>query len=116
MTRSNPVKDALKTICNAQKNGCRQVVCHPAPKVLVQFLSLMQANGYIGEFTFLDDQRGGKCVVDLVGRLNKAGIISPRFDIDTKGVEKWVTNLLPSRLFGHLVISTSKGIMDHNEA
>ena len=50
------------------------------------------------------------------GRVNKCGIISPRFDIDLKGYENWVANLLPSRQFGYLVVTTSYGIMDHEEA
>jgi len=31
-------------------------------------------------------------------------------------VEAWVARLLPSRLFGHIVLTTSAGIMDHEEA
>lgn len=31
-------------------------------------------------------------------------------------MEKWVTNLLPSRQFGFIVLTTSYGIMDHEEA
>ena len=30
--------------------------------------------------------------------------------------EKWIANLLPSRQFGHMVLTTSQGIMDHEEA
>jgi small subunit ribosomal protein S15Ae len=30
--------------------------------------------------------------------------------------EKWTNNLLPSRQFGVLVLTTSYGIMDHQEA
>jgi len=30
--------------------------------------------------------------------------------------EKWVANLLPSRQFGHIILTTSMGIMDHEEA
>jgi small subunit ribosomal protein S15Ae len=50
------------------------------------------------------------------GRINKCGIISPRFDVDVHGYENWVANLLPSRQFGYLVLTTSYGIMDHEEA
>ena len=50
------------------------------------------------------------------GRVNKCGIISPRFDMDASSSEKWVANLLPSRQFGYLVLTTSYGIMDHEEA
>lgn len=31
-------------------------------------------------------------------------------------IDKWTTNLLPSRQFGHVVLTTSDGIIDHEEA
>ena len=52
----------------------------------------------------------------LTGRINKCGVISPRFDVELKDMESWINNLLPSRQFGHLVLSTTFGIMDHDEA
>lgn len=94
---------------------------------------------YIGEFEEIDDHRSGKLVIHLNGRLNKCGVISPRFNIKIDEIEKWVNNLLPSRQFGYLgknynnisffiknilfvliliclVLTTSAGIMDHHEA
>ena len=76
----------------------------------------MMKHGYIGEFEIVDDHRNGKIIVNLTGRLNKCGVISPRFDIALRDMEKWTTNLLPSRQFGFLVLTTSGGIMDHEEA
>ena len=37
--------------------------------------------GYIGEFEIIDDHRSGKIVIQLNGRLNKCGVISPRFNV-----------------------------------
>ena len=39
---------------------------------------------YVGEFEIVDDHRGKKIVLDLLGRLNKCGVYSPRFDIKVK--------------------------------
>ena len=64
----------------------------------------------------MDDHRSSKIVIDLTGRLNKCGVISPRFDVAHDEIEKWVVNLLPSRQFGHILISTTYGIMTHEEA
>jgi ribosomal protein S8 len=72
--------------------------------------------GYIGEFEIIDDHRASKIVVELVGRLNKCGVISPRFDVQLDEIEKWIVNLLPSRQFGHILLSTTYGIMTHEEA
>ena len=116
MVLMDSLASALKCINNAEKRGKRQVLLRPCSKVVVRFLKVMMKHGYIGEFEVVDDHRGGKIVVNLTGRLNKVGIISPRFDIGVKEVEKWTNNLLPSRQFGYIVMTTSGGIMDHEEA
>ncbi|GBG34358.1 40S ribosomal protein S15a [Hondaea fermentalgiana] len=116
MVRMNVLADALKTLSNAEKRGKKQVLIRPCSKVIIKFLKVMQAHGYIGEFEVVDDHRSGKIVVELTGRLNKCGVISPRFDVQVGDIEKWVGNLLPSRQFGHIILTTSAGIMDHEEA
>ena len=77
---------------------------------------LAPLSGYIGEFEIVDDHRSGKIVVELIGRINKCGVISPRFDVCHNEIEQWVVNLLPARQFGHIILTTSYGIMDHEEA
>uniref|UniRef100_A0A0E0CKH1 Small ribosomal subunit protein uS8c n=1 Tax=Oryza meridionalis TaxID=40149 RepID=A0A0E0CKH1_9ORYZ len=116
MVRVSVLNDALKTMYNAEKRGKRQVMIRPSSKVIIKFLIVMQKHGYIGEFEFVDDHRSGKIVVELNGRLNKCGVISPRFDVGVKEIESWTARLLPSRQFGYIVLTTSAGIMDHEEA
>lgn len=72
--------------------------------------------GYINEFEIVDDKRAGKIVVELNGRLNKCGVISPRYDLKIKNFEKFIYNILPSRQFGYVILTTTYGIMDHEEA
>ena len=48
--------------------------------------------------------------------LNKCGVISPRYDVGHGDIEDWVERLLPSRLFGTIVLTTSAGICSHEEA
>jgi small subunit ribosomal protein S15Ae len=56
--------------------------------------------------------------IDTIDRLqiNKTGVISPRYNVQLRDLEKWVVKLLPSRQFGYIVLTTSAGIMDHEEA
>jgi len=81
MVRVSVLNDALTAIVNAERKGKRQVLLRPSSKVIFRFLQVMMKHGYIGEFEIVDDKRSGKIVVDLVGRINKCGVICPRFDI-----------------------------------
>nr|CDI51791.1 probable RPS22A-ribosomal protein S15a.e.c10, cytosolic [Melanopsichium pennsylvanicum 4] len=110
------MNDALNSIVNAERKGKRQVLVRPSSKVVIKFLSVMQKHGYIGEFEEVDDHRSGKVVIQLNGRINKCGVISPRFNVQLGQIENWVQQLLPARSFGYVVLTTSAGIMDHEEA
>merc|ERR1712203_540513 len=105
--RVNILAEALNKMVNAERRGMRQVLLRPASKLLVKFLTLMQKEGYIGAFTIIDDHRSNKIVVELLGRINKCGVISPRFDIKLQAIEKWTNHILPS---------TTYGVMTHEEA
>ncbi|CAD6271955.1 unnamed protein product [Miscanthus lutarioriparius] len=104
MVRVSVLNDALKSMYNAEKRGKRQVMIRPSSK------------GIWVSFEYVDDHRAGKIVVELNGRLNKSGVISPCFDVGVKEIEGWTARLLPSRQFGFIVLTTSAGIMDHEEA
>ena len=116
MVHMNVLADALEyQQCRKERQTPGPLLGH-APKSSISFLTVMMKHGYIGEFEITDDHRAGKIVVNLTGRLNKHGVISPRFDVQLIDLEKWQNNLLPSRQFGFIVLTTSAGIMDHEEA
>ncbi|KAF8880360.1 ribosomal protein S15a [Gymnopilus junonius] len=107
MVRVSVLNDCLNNIVNAERRGKRQVLIRPSSKVVVKFLSVMQRHGYIGEFEIVDDHRANKIVIQLNGRLNKTG---------HSQIESWVNLLLPARSFGIIILTTSSGILDHEEA
>ena len=92
---------------NAQQTGI-VIIISPASKLLGRVLRIMQLNGYIGEFEFIDDGRQGKFKVQLMGRINKCGSVKPRFAVKVNEFENWEKKFLPSRNVGIMVVSTPK--------
>jgi small subunit ribosomal protein S8 len=110
------LSNGLTTILNNELRNKRECVISPASKLLGKVLRIMQLNGYIGEFEFIDDGRSGKFKVQLLGRINKCGAIRPRFAVKIDEIEDWEKKFLPSREVGLLIISTPKGVLSHKEA
>lgn len=77
---------------------------------------MMQKNGYIGEFEFIDDGRAGKYRIQLLGRVNRCAVIKPRFAMTVSDIENWEERYLPSRDIGVLIVSTPKGVVSHVDA
>ncbi len=107
--------NGLTTILNNEMRNKRECIISPASKLLGRVLRIMQLNGYIGEFEFVDDGRSGKFKVQLLGRINKCGAVRPRFSVRIDEFEKWEKIFLPSRDVGLLVVSTPKGVVAHRE-
>jgi small subunit ribosomal protein S8 len=107
--------NGLTTVLNNEMRNKRECVISPASKLLGRVLRIMQLNGYIGEFEFIDDGRFGKFKVQLLGRINKCGAIRPRFSVKMDDFEEWEKKFLPSREVGLLVVSTPNGVLSHRE-
>jgi small subunit ribosomal protein S8 len=110
------LSNGLITIINNEMRNRRECIISPASKLLGRVLRIMQLNGYIGEFEFIDDGRSGKFKVQLLGRINKCGAVRPRFSVKVDGFEEWEKRILPSRDVGLIVISTPNGVLSHREA
>ena len=81
--------NGLITIINNEMRNKRECIISPASKLLGRVLRIMQLNGYIGEFEFIDDGRSGKFKVQLLGRINKCGPIKPRYPAKVGEFEDW---------------------------
>lgn len=66
--------------------------------------------------TYLSPISSQATPLTIVSSLNKCGVISPRYNVRLAELEKWVVKLLPARQFGFVMLTTSAGIMDHEEA
>ena len=116
MTLLDPLANCLSNILNHEKIGKTEVIIKPASKVIAETLRIMQKAGYIGEFELIDDGRSGKFRIQLLGRINKTGVIKPRYPVRFRSFEKYEKQYLPARDFGLLIITTPNGIMSHKEA
>jgi small subunit ribosomal protein S8 len=108
--------NGLTTVINNEMRNKHECVISPASKLLGRVLRIMQLNGYIGEFEFIDDGRSGKFKVQLLGRINKCGAIRPRFPVRSDRFEEWEKKFLPSREVGLLVVSAPTGVVSHRDA
>jgi len=116
MCRNDPLADALSTIQNNERRQNDYCIIYPASKLIGQVLSVMQRNGYIGEFEYIYDGGAGKFRVQLLGRINKCRAIKPRFPVKYREIEEWEKKLLPARDIGIIILSTNQGVMTHREA
>ncbi|GIT74964.1 MAG: hypothetical protein Ct9H300mP30_0260 [Methanobacteriota archaeon] len=77
----DPLSDAFTQIFNAEQAGHYEVTVNPASKMLGSMLSIMQSSGYVGEYQKIDDGRGGAYRVELIGAINRCGVIKPRHSV-----------------------------------
>jgi len=112
----DPLADAMSVIKNAESVGKSECTIHPASKLIGMALKVMADQGYIGEFEFVDDGLSGMFKVKLLGRINRCGVIKPRFATMVADLEKWEKRFLPARNFGVLILSTSQGVVAHTDA
>ena len=116
MTLMDPLADAMTTIGNAENIGKPECTIEPASKMIGNALKIIQKEGYIGEFEFIDNGKSGLYRVKLVGRINKCGAIKPKYSVKTDDYEKFEKRFLPAQNMGILVVSTSQGVMTQREA
>ena len=116
MSLNDPLSNALSSILNAEKTGKEFCLIKPASKIIKRVLEIMQDNKYIGSYEILDDGKSGLIKLNLLGRLNKCGVIKPRFSVKIENYEKYEKRFLLSKDFGFMVVSTNSGLMVHSEA
>jgi small subunit ribosomal protein S8 len=116
MTLTDPLANTLSNIYNNEERHKHECIVSPASKLIGKVLRVMQKNGYIGEFEFVDDGKSGKFIIQLLGRINKCGVIKPRFPVKFDDIETWERKFLPAREVGIIILTNPNGIISHKEA
>jgi len=113
---NDPLAAALTKILNAEKVGKKEVELKPASKMIKTILTIMNENMYLGSFEEIEDGKGRVLKVNLIGNINKCGVVKPRFSTKFTAFEKWEKRYLPAKDFGFIFISTPQGVMTHLQA
>ena len=105
------ISDCLNQIMNIKKAKKQEVSIKRYSKFLIDILELMKKLGYI-------DYKSEKesLNIKIKENLNACKAIKPRFNVQTEEIDKYIRRFLPARDFGFLIVSTSKGLMTHEEA
>ncbi|MFH1228962.1 MAG: 30S ribosomal protein S8 [Candidatus Aenigmatarchaeota archaeon] len=109
------VSDVFSSIKNGDTYGKKEATVSSSDLVK-NILMILQSHNFIGDFEFVDDKKGGKFKIQLLGKVNECNSIRPRFYVKKDGYEKFEKRLLPGSGFGFLIVSTTKGAMIHTEA
>ena len=113
--RHDLLADVFATIKNTEAIG-RNECTTAASKIIRGVLKVMQKHCYIGEFEYIEDGKGGKFRIRLLGRINNCNVIKPRFSVQASDFIRWEKRFLPADNVGVLIVTTSRGIMDQGDA
>jgi len=110
------LSDALSSINNATRVGNERATISPATNLVKNVLIQLQQKGYIGVFELVEDGKGGKFKVEVNDQINEIEPVKPNFFVKADEYIKWEKRYLPARNFGHLIVTTPKGVMTHEDA
>lgn len=116
MTLNDPIANVFSIILNAERISRTECIIRPVSKIIRKILKILNDNMYIGEIEDISEARGNIVKINLLGNINKCGVIKPNYTIKKKEFEKFEKRYLPAKDFGIIIISTSKGLMTHKEA
>ena len=116
MPATNIIANLFTTLYNSDDRRKKECIILPASKLAVDVLKSLKDEGYIGEFEYIEDNRGGKFKIQLLAKISKCGAISPRFKVKRNEYDHWEQQFLPSYNRGMLLVTTNQGVMSHKEA
>jgi small subunit ribosomal protein S8 len=116
MSLNDPLANVLSHILIEEKNGRRTVTVKNNSKIIRDVLKLLKEHGYLGEFKVEEDGKSGTLQVNLIGTINKIGVIKPRYSVKSTDYKRFEKRFLLAFGFGFLIVSTTKGIMTQEDA
>lgn len=115
---TDPIADMLTRIRNATLIKREQVEM-PASKIKVEIARILKEEGYIRDYTFIEDDKQGILRLYLKYGANKEQVVSGLRRISKPGLRVYASHDELPRVLGGLgvaIISTSKGLMTDRDA
>jgi len=116
MPATNILANLFTTLYNTEDRRKGSCIIFPTSKLAIEVLKTLKNNGYIKEFEHIDDNKGGKFMIQLLAKIEKCGAVSPRFKVKKDEYNYWEQRYLPSFNRGMLLVTTNQGVMSHHEA
>ena len=116
MPATNILANLFTTLYNTEDRRKDSCIIFPTSKLAIEVLNTLKNNGYIKEFEHIDDNKGGKFVIQLLAKIEKCGAVTPRFKVKKDEYNYWEQRYLPSFNRGILLVTTNQGVMSHHEA
>ena len=116
MPATNVLANIFTTLYNTESRRKGECIIMPTSKLGTEVLTTLKKDGYIEDFEYFDDKRGGKFKVKLFAKISKCGSISPRFKVKKNEYTEWEQQYLPSYSRGMLLVTTNQGVMSHHDA
>lgn len=104
------ISDTLNQIMNAKRARKSSVTIKKYSKLLLDILKVAKKYGYIESYKTKGTE------LEISFKLNECRAVKPRFDAQVKDINKYIRRYLPARNFGILILSTSSGLITHEEA
>lgn len=116
MSLNDPLAQALSAINNAGNAGKTECLINPVSNIIKTVLKIFKDNGYIEDFKEITTSRGGVIKINLLGKITECSVIKPRYPVKYSNLEKFEKRYLPAKNIGLIIISTSKGMIIHEQA
>ena len=113
--RHDSLSDALVLIKNADHVG-KETAIIPASRLIGEVLKLLTEKGYLNNYEYRENGKGGEFDISLNGKINCCGAIKPRFSVKLKDMERHEARYLPAKDFGLLILTTPYGVMNNDQA
>ncbi len=116
MSLNDPLANALSHIMMEDKKGKKQITLKNNSKLIRDVLNILKENKYIGDLKVIDNNKAGVIQVNLIGGINKLGVIKPRYSVKLEDYVKFEKRYLLAFGFGFLIVSTNQGLMTQEQA